>query len=555
MSEATTATRTVLETVAVASAPGPAGAAGIDERTAALRPAPADVVRAAVAAGLAGPLRWAVGQGIVELDAPALEQLETAHLGGLGRCLVIESRLWSILDWLEGTGVRPLVVKGPAVAHLDEDDPALREFSDLDLLVASDDLDVVLGVLGSRGAVRPYAERRRGFDRRFAKSVTVTFPDHVEIDVHRTICDGVHAVRVPVDRLHRSPSTFDLGGRTVHAPDRTVRALHAAYHAVLGSPSPRLRSVRDLVGYLGRAEVDGTVDELIEEAERWGGTAVLAQAVRETLLPGVELPRWEAWLAETPIAPDEAAIVAAQRRDGSSFRASRLAAARELPTIGDRSAYLLAAAVPGTRHLRSRGRSRLDALRPGAPTGRTPVVLPDLPRARGARRGPRTLVVLPFRSLRPDRHADPMTGTDTWAPADAQTGPVHLLVRAGGDRWRDRLWRDGRTATVVELPGGHGWRRRLHRAAVASGEVRRFDPDRVVVGARSLPLLLPALVVGRRRDLAVTEPDNLSVPVRLLLARHRRPAPDTAPAPTPTPPSAAREEPTPGPSSGAEGRH
>lgn len=447
-----------------------------------------DLLVAADQQRLTGPLLWCAARGIVELDHAHVERLGELHVGALADALRIESRLWSILGWLEPLSVSPLVIKGPAVAHLDEIDPALRCFGDLDLLARPDELATVLGVLGSHGAVRPFAERRPGFDRRFAKSVTVTFPDGIEIDVHRTICDGVHGVRVPVDRLHADPETFQLGGRTVGAPDLTVRALHAAYHAVLGSPSPRLLSQRDLLGHLGRAEAEGGIDELADEAERWRGTAVLAQAVRETIdLPAVDLPGWRHWLGRTPIPAAEEAIVAAQRRDGSSFGRSRLTAARELPTARLRAAYLLAATVPGTRHLRSRGRSRLDALNPGPPTGHDPVVLPDLPPDRP-----------PGRSLIVCR-SFPWTDDTSLPDAHDPRAAPHVVVRQGAAQLRERWWRNGRRATVTQLPDGRGWTARLRRVATASGEVRRADPDVVVVERPPLLLVAPALLSGRRR--------------------------------------------------------
>lgn len=532
------ATRRALEAVVVATAPGhlvpgvTSDAVTLDRQR--------DLVIAASHARLTGPLLLAAAEDRLHLHDEALRLLHDAHVDAQSWCLRVESRLWAMLGWFDGVGVRALVVKGPAVAHLDEVDPAMRSFGDLDLLVRGDDLAAALGVLAEHGALRPYAERRAGFDRRFAKSVTVAFPDGLEVDVHRTICDGVHGVRVPVERLHGSTDMFELGGRTVHAPSATARTLHAAYHAVLGSSSPRLLSLRDLLGYLGRAEAEHRVDAIAEEAAHWRGTAVLAQAVRETAaLPGVELAGWQEWLDRTSVPDDERAIVAAQRRDGSSFGRSRLAAARELPSRRDRAAYLVAVGVPGTRHLRSRGRSRVDVLRSAPPSGDRSVPLPDLaPRPtidRGA--GPdetrRRVLIVTDRAATVDELADR-------EPPGA--GPIHVVSRRDVAAWRRRWWAEGRTVTVTGLPTEPGWRGRLRRAAVASGEVRRFDPDLVVVDAATVWLIGPALVTGRTRtvelggDRPTRHPAVLDRVDRALLAvvrrRHRsvhRPEPGSRP--------------------------
>ncbi|MCB0976409.1 MAG: nucleotidyltransferase family protein [Acidimicrobiales bacterium] len=477
----------VLAEVAIATAPGP-GHSAVQEIDVSEVPDQRDLVNAAAQERLTGPLVRAVQTGLLRLDDDVVEKLVDVHVDAMAWCLRVESRLWAITGWLEDVDVRALVVKGPAVAHLDEIDPSLRAFADLDLLVQADDLPAVLGALARRGAVRPFAERRRGFDQRFAKSVTVTFPDRIEIDVHRTICDGVHAVRLPVERLHRSPDSFDLGGHEVLTPNRTVRTLHAAYHAVLGSPSPRLVSLRDIVGYLRSAEREGSVEKIATEAERWRGTAVLAQAVREVQAAGASLPEWTAWLERTTVDPEEDAVIAAQRRDGSSFRRSRITASRELPSVRDRVAYLAAAALPSTTHLRSRGRSRFGALRPGATTGERSVVLPDLPPPGGGVE--RVLVVL--------ANPTPAGHRPAWMDL-AATKTVHVVTRGEVESLRRILSETGVTATVTGTPRGRGLSGRLREVTVASGEVRRFTPDRVEVETGTTWLVCAALLTGRTR--------------------------------------------------------
>lgn len=309
-------------------------------------------------ARLTGALVEAHEQGAVVLTEEQCDRLHEAHVDALVWCLRIEDRMCTVVETLADAGVDDVrILKGPAIAHLDEDDPSRRTFGDLDLLVRGRDLDRVIAVLDVMGATRPYAERRPGFDRRFAKSVTLTFPDGVEVDLHRTLCDGVHAVRLPVDRLWERPDRFAVGGVGLATLGPTARVLHAAYHAVLGSSTPAPMSRRDLLGYLART--DATVDDIGREAERWGGTAVLTEAVRSVLdLPGVDLPGWSEWVARTTVPAAERRIVAAQRRDGSSYGPSRLRAVAEMTSWRDRVAYATAVLMPSREHLASRGLTR-----------------------------------------------------------------------------------------------------------------------------------------------------------------------------------------------------
>ena len=353
----------LLRRVAVHHLPGASGAA----------PAPAgrvidtadalELVRRAEAAKLLGSLRDCVEDGDVHLPGAALDQLERRHEATMLWCLQLEVRLLELHEWFAAAGVIPhLVVKGPAVAHLDEADPSSRSFVDLDLLVRPDGIDRAVEVLEAFGGTRPWPPRRPGFDRRFAKGVTVTMSDGIEVDVHRMICDGVFGARIALDELVADPEPFRLGGVTMHALSRPHRFLHAAYHAVLGSPVPSLHSLRDIAGYLTAEGMDA--DEVVATARRWGGEAVLATAVADTLstLP-VAAPAWDDWLRAVHVDAAETAMIRRQRVEGSSIGRAKLDVVRELRGPGLKSAYVAAVLWPTPEHLRARGLTRTAMLR------------------------------------------------------------------------------------------------------------------------------------------------------------------------------------------------
>ena len=309
-----------------------------------------------------GPLLAAVDGGALELSAVATDLAAASHEAALAWCLQVEIRLLEITSWFhEAGGVPHLVVKGPAAAHLDALDPSLRSFADLDLFVPGSAMDQTVALLVHRGAVREVAERRPGFDRRFVKSVTVVFPDGVEIDVHRTLCDGTHGFRIPLDRLFAEATTFELGGVDVPTLSLRHRALHAAYHGALGSAVAPLATRRDLAGHLANPDLPPSA--LAPEASIWRGEAVLAEAVRAALETfEFDAPQWRQWLENVSIDPVEARIVARQRVESGSFGRAKLTAMAEL-AWRDRMAFGAAMVWPSPAHLRSRGLTRADVVR------------------------------------------------------------------------------------------------------------------------------------------------------------------------------------------------
>lgn len=323
------------------------------------RPLPAGqaeaLVEMAVRHGLSGPLVACLDAGAIEVPEPVRRLAVDAHEASLWWCLLVERRLLEIDQWFrDAGGVDYRVVKGPAVAHLDEIDPFLRTYGDLDLLVAGSSMDRALDVLVARGAVRARPAQRPGFDARFAKGVGTRFADGIEVDVHRSFCGGAHGFRIPIDRVFATTEQFAIGGRLLPAPAKAHRALHACYHAVVGSPSPPLRTLRDLGGYLSDADLPPAV--LAAEAQAWRGEAVLARAVRVTVdTLDLPLPTWRAWLARTPIDPAELRLVAKDR--GPTDLPFRWSTVREL-RWPDRAAFAWAVAFPAPEVLRARGQTR-----------------------------------------------------------------------------------------------------------------------------------------------------------------------------------------------------
>lgn len=73
------------------------------------------------------------------------------------RVLSLERELISVVDLLAASAVETRVLKGTAVARLDYQEPALRSFIDVDILVHPADIDRAVHVLVTAGFVRRLA--------------------------------------------------------------------------------------------------------------------------------------------------------------------------------------------------------------------------------------------------------------------------------------------------------------------------------------------------------------------------------------------------------------
>lgn len=301
---------------------------------------------------LLGPLLDCVDSGVLDLSETMVDRLVRSHRQAMRWCLYLERRLLEVADWFSAAGgVEFLVIKGPAVAHLDHCDPGQRSFNDLDLLVHGRDMDRAIECLERRGALRRVPERRPGFDRRFIKSVGLVCADGVELDIHRSFSGGAHGFRIRLDRVFDGADTFAVGGVDFKAPNPIHRALHASYHAVVGSNPPPLRTLRDLAGYLVSPDVSPEL--LVAEARRWRCETVLAEAVRATLdTLSFDANGWDRWLDD--FRPDPAELAIIRRGHDPRGRPIEWTTIREL-AWRDRAAFAWAVALPSKAVLEQRG--------------------------------------------------------------------------------------------------------------------------------------------------------------------------------------------------------
>ncbi|MFN8037579.1 MAG: nucleotidyltransferase family protein [Acidimicrobiales bacterium] len=305
---------------------------------------------------ITGLLSWAIAAG----DWPATEdqaaQVVEAHQSWMATTVLLERLLLRTARSFDDHGIPFQVLKGSAVAHLDYEDPSLRCFGDVDLLIPGSHIEAARDLLLAEGGRRAYPEPRPGFDRRFTKGLAITTPDRFEIDLHRTLTAGPFGLALDLDALMADPDHFVLGGRSVAALGRPQRFLHACIHAMLGSATPRLVPLRDLVE---TAPATATEVEAVRAlAERSSATAVVGRAVAAARAelgwhPPLVLAAWAEAVRET--ARDRrwlAGYLGAQR----AYATQALVAVEAVPGgPATKAAYLWAVLLP-------RDASRGDAL-------------------------------------------------------------------------------------------------------------------------------------------------------------------------------------------------
>jgi hypothetical protein len=223
----------------------------------------------------------------------------------LHACVLVEALLVRVAARLDDIGTRWLVTKGPAVAHLDFPDTAVRTFADVDLVIHPDDWDAVLGLFEVDRVGR---SRALDFVKRYGKGWTVMVDD-MEVDLHLRFAIGSFGARCRMAECFERTDTFVLADRRVPALVAEYRLLHACYHACLGG-NAELRAFRD-VAQLAVCS-PAAAERTWAIARAWGVEAVVAAAVRE------------AW-RRLRLPMDHPAVVAAQRV--ATSRADRAAIA------------------------------------------------------------------------------------------------------------------------------------------------------------------------------------------------------------------------------------
>jgi hypothetical protein len=287
----------------------------------------------------------AAADGRLLLNDDQRSDLLERHRGAMFAALTIERKLLQVTERLERAGIRPVVLKGPALAHSLYPDPSWRAFEDLDLLIQTRDWRRACDVLAEAGYIRGLPEPRAGFDERFGKAAVHWNGDGVALDLHRTLVLGPFGLCLRPDELFDHAVPFTVGGRKLLRLDDADRLIHACLHASLGTLPDQLWTIRDIAQCLAVPAVDWV--RLEDRSRRWRVAAVVGHALRNAasllelplpqaarLLLDYRAPRSERRALETFLT---------ERRDRGGTALSTL---RAIPGILGKAAYVRALLFP-----------------------------------------------------------------------------------------------------------------------------------------------------------------------------------------------------------------
>jgi len=285
----------------------------------------------------------ALADGVLVVGERRAAEVVAGHEEAVAACLRLDRQLEAVAAGFVAAGVEFRVLKGVAAACCLYDQPGVRLYGDVDLLVRGEDFDRAAGVVVGLGGERHHGEPHVGFVARFGKSAAFSLPGGWEVDLHRTFGLGPFGVAAGSHDLLGAGWPVDLRGFEVEALEPEPMLVGAAFHAVLGGDVRRLLPLRDVAELLRPGRVDPTT--VVALAERWGVTAVLAA--------GVEAATRELGLASDSVLAVWAGEYEPSRRErrwlddahdgGPGVERRRVRALLEaLPSATDRLAFLRA---------------------------------------------------------------------------------------------------------------------------------------------------------------------------------------------------------------------
>jgi hypothetical protein len=221
-------------------------------------------------------------------DAPpaVLARLRAAWIAAQRQSLLAGDQLRDVVRALGDAGIPTIVLKGPALAAAYYDDPALRPFTDLDLLVRRDHRARALAVLAAVGYVHGSPGRSLAYELDHAGAVyLVAAPgsSRLPVDLHWECIahpGGSHATELAAAEIWERAVPARAWGESAHAlaPEDLLvyLAAHFAIHHTLAGVLWQL----DLALLLQRHAATLDWPAVLERARRWHAAAAVYFALR-----------------------------------------------------------------------------------------------------------------------------------------------------------------------------------------------------------------------------------------------------------------------------------
>ncbi|MDD4652334.1 MAG: nucleotidyltransferase family protein [Methanothrix sp.] len=200
--------------------------------------------------------------------------LQKVYLLNTRRNLIIARELLGILTALRESGIEAVPFKGPALSLMAYGDITCRSFSDLDIMVAKDDVLLAKDVLISRG-YRPQVSFTAKQERNILKNVCeynfVRENPHLLVEIHWRFHTDYYSVPAS-DGIWSRLESINLEGLPVpsFSADDLVLVLcsHAARHEWA-----QLKFVSDFAGLISQQQIDW--DQVVASAHKMGLLRIL----------------------------------------------------------------------------------------------------------------------------------------------------------------------------------------------------------------------------------------------------------------------------------------
>jgi len=162
--------------------------------------------------------------------------------------------LGEILDAFFAAGIDVIVLKGAALAHLLYPSVALRQLSDIDLLVGRPHAARAQSLLARLGFMAPPVplSRHLAGHHHLPGAIRTCDGQIVQVEIHHNALSRDAPGSLTIERLTSRPQRFSVEGRAAYALGHADMLYHLCRHVAECAPLLRLIWVADVVGYATR---------------------------------------------------------------------------------------------------------------------------------------------------------------------------------------------------------------------------------------------------------------------------------------------------------------
>ncbi len=220
------------------------------------------------------------------VPAAVSEKLRNEARSVARRNLYLNQELHGLFEALATAGVEAICLKGPILAATAYPSPALRRYSDLDVLVRRKDVRKAMAVLADRSyepweilsAAQEESLLNAGYSRPYGRKL-----DWIGVDLHWGFSRNFFAGEIEPARIWHEAEFVTVQGRPIRSLPRPLLPLALCVHGAKHGPYPwpKLKWIADMSELL-RTRTEGDWEQTFEVAETLG--------LKRVLLLGLVLP-------------------------------------------------------------------------------------------------------------------------------------------------------------------------------------------------------------------------------------------------------------------------